>query len=305
MDFCPEHPPSSNEVHSQVSKSMECLKLPPWQFGLRVPYESELRLSALSSYILSLALASFPPGVTVHSLEKLPDCGTDPSTPACELAPVCDSASILCKPPRYEPALGAWVRAESREAGARRLEVVSEALADAALYAGASWREGPVDLARAMLAASGWSTGLREDIETGRKRGRAGEVCLMDILPDSLRKAVPWDLAGLEKEALVQKVVGVEYPELRRCFDAGAVLLVRAHHWAENHCRKWPSDYATFSAYATGSRCETIGLYGDYAELRANTYRKFKATQATVFPSWFHPSRKHPANMDQSALSQN
>ncbi len=284
---------------------MECLKLPPWQFGIRVPYEFELRLSALSSYILSLALASFPPGVSVHSLEKLPECGTGPSTPTCELAPVCDSASVLCKPPRYEPAVGAWVRAESRETGARRLEVVAEALADAALYAGASWREGPAHPARAMPAASGWRTGLREDIETGRKRGRAGEVCLMDILPDSLRAAVPWDLARLDKEALIQKVVGVEYPELRRCFDAGAVLLVRAHHWAENHCRKWPTDYATFSAYATGTRCETIGLYGDYAELRANTYRKYKATQATVFPSWFHPSQKHATEADEAVLSQN
>jgi len=263
------------------------------------------RLSALSSYILSLALASFPPGVTVHSLEKLPACGTDPKTPTCELAPVCDAASVLCAPPRYEPALDAWVRAESREAGARRLEVVADALADAALYAGASWREGPVDLARAMLAASGWSTGLREDIQTGRKRGRAGEVCLMDILPESLRSAVPWDLAGLEKEALVQKVVGLEYPELRRCFDAGAVLLVRAHRWAEEHCKKWPVDYATYSAYATGSRCETIGLYGDYAELRAHSYRKFRATHATVFPEWFHPSRKSGSDAAASVVSRN
>src|SRR6185369_9524084 len=114
-----------------------------------------------------------------------------PKAPTCELAPVCDEPSVLCAPPHYEPRLSAWVRIESREAGARRFEVVAEALADAAMYAGAAWRDGPVDLARAMLAASAWSTGFREDIQTGRKRGRAGEVCLMDIQPKVLHSAVP------------------------------------------------------------------------------------------------------------------
>lgn len=242
----------------------------------------------------------------MHSLETLPACGTDPKAPTCELVPVCEEASILCAPPHFDATLGAWVRIESRETGARRLEVVAEALADAALYAGASWKDGPIDLARAMLAASAWSTGLREDIQTGRKRGPAGEVCLMDIQPQSLRTAVPWDLARLDKEALAQKVVGLEYPELRRCFDAGAVLLVRARRWADQHCHEWPNDYSTFSAYGTGSSCNTLGRFGDYAQLRARSYRKFRATNMTVFPSWFHPTRpSRPADEDAAALSQN
>jgi hypothetical protein len=254
---------------------------------------------------LSLALASFPPGTKMHSLERMPACGTDPNAPTCELAPVCDDPSILCAPPHYEPALSAWVRIESRETGARRLEVVSEALADAALYAGASWKDGPIDLARAMLAASAWSTGLREDIQTGRKRGPAGEVCLMDIQPQSLRSAVPWDLAKLDTDTLIQKVVGLGYPELRRCFDAGAVLLVRARRWAEQHCHEWPGDYATFSAYGTGSSCTTLGRFGDYAELRARSYRKFRATRMTVFPPWYHPSPRSNSEATESAVSQN
>jgi hypothetical protein len=261
-------------------------------------------LSALSSYILSLALASFPPGTKVHSLEKLPACGDDPHAPTCELVPVCEDQSILCAPPHYENALSAWVRVESRETGARRLEVVSEALADAALYAGASWKDGPVDLARAMLAASAWSTGLREDIQTGRKRGPAGEVCLMDIQPMSLRSAVPWDLARLDTDALIGKVVGLEYPELRRCFDAGAVLLVRARRWAEQHCHEWPLDYATFSAYGTGSSCTTIGRLGDYAKLREHSYRKFRATHVTVFPDWYRPSPRRASDEAESIVSQ-
>lgn len=260
-------------------------------------------LSALASYILSLALTSVPPGTKVHSLEVLPACGTDKEAPLCELKPVCDEPSLLCAPPHYEAALGAWTRIESREAGAKRFEVVAEALADAALYASASWKDGPVDLARAMLAASAWSTGLREDIQTGRKRGPAGEVCLMDIQPQVLRSAVPWDLARLEPEELVQKVVGLEYPELRRCFDAGAVLIARARRWSEQHCRDWPSDYSIFAAYGTGISCSTVNLFGDYARLRARSYRKFRATRMTVFPDWYHPSRR--TDDSASAISQN
>jgi hypothetical protein len=238
----------------------------------------------------------------VHSLEALPGCGTDPKAPTCELLPVCDGQTILCSPPHFDTQLGAWVRIESRDTGARRLEVVAEALADAALYAGATWKDGPVDLARALLAAGAWSTGLREDIQTGRKRGPAGEVCLMDIQPGSLRTAVPWDLAKLDNEALVQKVVGREYPELRRCFDAGAVLLVRARRWAESHCREWPLDYATFSA---GNSCTTIGRFGDYAQLRARSYRKFRATKMTVFPDWYHPTRGPHPGENEAVVSQN
>jgi hypothetical protein len=240
----------------------------------------------------------------MHSLEPLPACGTDPQAPTCELVPVCDTPGILCAPPRFDTTLGAWVRVESRETGARRMEIVAEALADAALYAGASWKDGAVDLARALLAAGAWSTGLREDIQTGRKRGPAGEVCLMDIQPASLRSAVPWDLAKLPDEELAQKVVGLGYPELRRCFDAGAVLLVRARRWAEQRCREWPNDYATFAAYGTGTSCNTLGRFGDYAQLRARSYRKFRATNMTVFPSWYQPTRR-PAAGEPAVVSQN
>lgn len=227
----------------------------------------------------------------MHSLERMPECGTDPRFATCELRPVCEEASILCAAPRWEESMQAWVRIESREAGARRLEVVATALADAATHAGASWREGPIDLARSLLSASAWSTGLREDIQTGRTRGPAGEVCLMDLQPDTLRTAVPWDLAQLERDELLMSVVGLGYPELRRCFDAGAVLMVRARRWAEQNCRGWPEDYAFFSVYGTGTSCHTHGRHGDYARLRARTFQKFRATRMTVFPDWYEPRK--------------
>ncbi len=103
---------------------------------------------------------------------------------------------------------------------------------------------------------------------------------------------------------MIQKVIGTEYPELRRCFDAGAVLLVRARRWAEQHCHQWPLDYATFSAYGTGVSCDTIGRFGDYAKLRASSYRKFRATCLTVFPDWYHPSPHRLSDETESIVSQ-
>jgi hypothetical protein len=236
-------------------------------------------------------------------MEPVPECGLDPEKAACELVPVCSQASVLCAPPRFNAKIGAWVRVESRETGARRIAVVAEALADAAMYAGAAWREGPTDLARALLSASGWSTGLREDIQVGRTRGPAGELCLMDIQPAVLRTAVPWDLANLKDEELASKVVGLEYPELRRCFDAGAVLMVRARRFASSHCSDWPDDYSLFAAYGTGTSCHTLDRHGDYARLRAGTFRKFRATRATVFPSWYRPEPITKPGVDRVATA--
>ncbi len=248
-------------------------------------------MTALATYVLSLALATFVPGTKVHSLERLPACGPFEAKPTCTIEPVCEEPSILCAPPRWESSMRAWVRVESREAGARRLEVVAQALADAAQHQGAAWHAGPQDLARAMLAASGWSTGLREDIQVGRKRGPAGEVCLMDLQIPTLRSLVPWDLSRLPSEELAQKVVGLEYPELRRCFDAGALLLVRARREAERRCKGNPMDYATFAIYATGSECNTRrGPKGDWlAGPRLASLLKWRQRKETVFPDWYKP----------------
>lgn len=249
-------------------------------------------MNPLASYVLSLALSTFAPGSKVHSLEPLPACGTQEASPACPIEPVCEQASILCAPPRWDRKVGAWVRVESRETGARRLEVVAQALADAAQHQGASWATGPQDLARAMLAASGWSTGLREDIQVGRTRGPAGEVCLMDLQIPTLRSLVPWDLSQLPAEELAQKVIGLEYPELRRCFDAGALLLVRARREAERRCKGTPLDYATFALYATGSECNTHrGAKGDWlAGPRLASLQKWRQRKATIFPDWYRSS---------------
>ena len=249
-------------------------------------------MTPLASYVLSLALSTFAPGAKFHSLERMPECGLSEKNPACALEPVCEEPTVLCSPPRWDAKVGAWVRIESREAGARRLEIVAQALADAAQYHGAAWHAGPQDLARAMLSASGWSTGLREDIQVGRTRGPAGEVCLMDLQIPTLRALVPWDLSQLPAEELAQKVVGLQYPELRRCFDAGALLLVRARREAERRCKGTPLDYATFAIYATGSECSTRrGPKGDWlAGPRLASLQKWRHKKVTVFPEWYQPN---------------
>jgi hypothetical protein len=261
-------------------------------------------LTPLAKYILGLALSTFPPGRSSISLEKVPDCGNDPKVASCMVDMVCpdgmtacaaptDEGAQCCSPLKWVDGLG-WARTETRETGARRLEVVSQALADAAEHYGAGWAPGPKDLARAMLAAAGWSTGLKEGIQTGRVRGPAGEVCLMDMQIPTLRALVPWELSRLPAEELAQKVIGTEYPETRRCFDAGALLLVRVRREAERRCNGYPIDYATFALYATGSQCTTgnmlkpDGSRGDWlAGPRASSLVRWRATTAAAWPTWY------------------
>lgn len=248
-------------------------------------------MSDFAAYVLSLALSTFPPGGKVHSLQPMPECGSERTAPACEIKPLCPEERVTCNAPQWVDGLG-WARVETRETGAGRLEIVAEALADSAQFHGAAWPEGPVDLARAMLSAFGWSTGLREDIQTGRKRGPAGEVCLADMKVATLRTAVPWDLAKLPEPELVARVVGLEYGQLRTCFDAGAVMLTRARRWADRKCAGYAKTYAVFAAYGTGSSCNTYNLFGDYARLRQSTFERFRRTKVTAFPDWYAEMRK-------------
>jgi hypothetical protein len=92
-------------------------------------------------------------GSKIHSLERLPhraDVRAQPDVHA--RTGVRGTYGSLC--PTSLGNRDAIVGAESRAAkpDSARLEVVAQALADAAQYQGASWQTGPQDLARAMLA---------------------------------------------------------------------------------------------------------------------------------------------------------
>lgn len=278
-------------------------------------------MSDLASYILSLALL-LGPGKKVHSLELRPDCGSDPKAPTCELKPVCDQPTILCAPPQWESCFwgwkqtfplkkdektgnmvetkppvchpwrdepGAWVQIESRDVAAQRFVVISQAIADAAEAVGAEWPEGTRDFARAELVQSYWSTGLREDIERGRTRGPGGEVCLMDMKPDTLRKNAP-ELASLPNEDMIAQVIGLEYPELRRCYEAGGRALLSARRARRWTCPNRDPLLATFALYHTGSECTSRALGWKWCPecKRFDSMNHFRARKYTLFPDWFH-----------------
>jgi hypothetical protein len=269
-------------------------------------------MSSLALYALSLMLFFFPPGRSSFSLEAMPECGTDPKAPTCEIRRLCDDAKdVTCNRPRWEPRYvafpepeGAWVRAETKEAGARRLEVAAQALADATMAA-APWERGPADFVRVFLATTAWGTGLREDIQVARIRGPGGEVCLDDVQIKTLRAWVPFDLAALPEKELISKVVGRRYPELRRCFDAGVVGVLRTWREAKLRCARVvnedpithkrsprPLEESLFGLYHMGNQCTSASMGPLFEALdrkRLRTLERMRERRQTIFPDWYTP----------------
>jgi hypothetical protein len=228
-------------------------------------------LNTLALYILSLILATFPPGKSKFSLESIPDCLGLPNV-SCEAHPACPeghtkcgSADELfccpkpkwqacfsggwnwrgekeldeCRPYAPDSVEGAWVRYETRAGGARRLEVVARALADVAASRGKDWPTGQDDLARALVSAFGWSTAFREDIQVGRTRGPGGEVCLADLQIKTIRQFVAdAELLKLKDNELAFRFVGRDYDSLKLCFNTGATAFLNARSKAAWMCKK-------------------------------------------------------------------
>lgn len=236
-------------------------------------------MTELGAYVLGLALLGFTPGRSTFSLEQLPQCGTDPKHARCDVAPVCpqtmascanaDTTKPCCAVPRWDKELGMWVRTESRDAGTERLKVVAQALADAAEAEAEGWAEpgGAHDLARAMLSAFGWSTGLREDIQTGRVRGPGGEACLSDMRIKTLRLFADPELRNLPEPELVDAVTGLDYTSQRHCMNAGARAMVESRKVAGWKCTRErkagrPTLVSMFAIYGTGTYCQTAEAVG-------------------------------------------
>lgn len=178
---------------------------------------------------------------------------------------------------------------ETRDEGSARYEQVARALSDAVAHQGAAWDRGPADLARAMISAGGTGMGFRLDVQTGELRGPYGEVCHMDLLPSTLRTLVSFEYRDLPDAELTALVVGHGYAPLRRCFDAGALLMVRLNRQARQ-CKE-ATDYATFALFARG-KCSTKTDDGDeLAAPRVELYWLLRARKHTVFPDWYKPER--------------
>jgi hypothetical protein len=228
-------------------------------------------VNTFALYVLSLILASFPPGKTTFSLEPIADCFPEP-TQACTAAPACPDGhtncaaadELFCCPrPKWNPCFsggwnwrgeddleecrpyapdsieGAWVRYETRAGGVRRLEVVAQALADVAVARGKEWPTGQEDFARALVSAFGWSTAFREDIQVGRTRGPGGEVCLADLQVKTIRQFLTDpELLKLKDNELAGRFVGRDYDSLKLCFDTGAAAFLNARSAASWKCKK-------------------------------------------------------------------
>jgi len=238
---------------------------------------SELELSPLSRYFYGLLVNSTKPGGSVYSMQLLPGCGSDPSTPACEVKPVCALSSPLCAPPRWSASRGGWVRSETRERAAERLETASRALVRASTYLtrcrdqcgrvveGCSpvrWPEGPRSLACALYGSSIWESGYREDIMVGAAplgRGADGEGCVMQIMPQYARLYAGWlsdeDRKQLSDEEVIQQLLGTDQRSLERCYEVGARMLARFRSAARYRCPHTRWVYSMYAMYGTGGSC--------------------------------------------------
>lgn len=258
-------------------------------------------MASISATILAFWIAHGSLGNSPYSFEKVPECGTNPKEPACELRAACDNPhDFRCRAPRWSPARGAWVRVETREAAERRLRPMAETLAETATYltdcrapdgsvseecVPAGWPRGPGQarlLAYAAATVVMWESGLREDIQGGYPpagRGPDGEGCVMQVMPAQVAGFAPWiekipsTRAG--QEEAVQSLIGFDHDSMQRCFSVGMRILSRARSSCRGSGLEW--SYAMYSRYGTGGSCSSYGsTLGDFAKKRAKTFWTFR-----------------------------
>lgn len=263
-------------------------------------------MAPLNEAILALAIANAPPGRSPYSLELLPECGSDPRTPSCEIKPLCPEPLMTCRPPRWSALRNAWVRYERPEAAVRRYARIADAIvdtaqalvsckgADEALPARcepAGWVDDARTLALASLAVALHESGLREDIQFGRPplgRGPAGEVCLVQVAPEQAPLYASWlpkerrELVAADaklREEFARTLLGETPVALRRCFEVGMRMLARSRQACAGASRSW--DFGMFSMYGTGTTCNGRGM----AERRHRTFRALLAAKPRLSPA--------------------
>lgn len=255
-------------------------------------------MPSISATILAFWVAHGSLGDSPYSFEAVPECGTNPKEPACELKPVCDNAhDFRCRPPRWSAARSAWVRVETKEAAQRRLKPMAETLAETAVYLTdcrlpdgsvsedcelAGWPRGrhqARSLATAAATVTMWESGLREDIQGGYPpagRGPDREGCVMQIMPAQAANFAPWieekPTTHEGHEEVIQTLLGFDRESMRRCFSIGMRILARARSSCRGSGLSW--SYATFARYGTGGSCSSYGIHGDFALKRQKTYWK-------------------------------
>jgi hypothetical protein len=193
----------------------------------------------LKELLLSFLVQHVPPGGSWHSVEPMPGCGTDKLVPTCEIAPVCDEPTMLCRAPRWSDTHNAWVRSESYATAYERYELSTSILFEQAsallcldeygdkiedctpIRWGYSWKRkrNLGTLPELIGSATGSAipeSGFREDVQTGRGksgkpvdegegRGKGGEVCFGQIIPGMAWVFADWITEEEREEARKSK----------------------------------------------------------------------------------------------------
>lgn len=262
-------------------------------------------MTKLAALLLAFLTSNTAPGRSIYSFEPLPECGTNPKTPTCELRRECDPAlgakvsidSPLCAPPRWSQARRSWVRVERRATALRRYQEGTQVLArvatrilhcvDSSLGVSedcvpARWagRGQSTSLALSGLTAMIFESGGREDVWYSHPPmglGPAGEVCAMQIMPEYAVDHARW-LPDAEWRALKQlsrkdriawahaNLTGVQ--NMENCFEVGLRALAQARAACRGKGVAW--DYGMFSMYGTGNSCNA----GQFAMDRSKTFQK-------------------------------
>jgi len=138
-----------------------------------------------------------------------------------------------------------WTRAETRAEGLSRYVLHAEAIASVAVDPPPSWGGSTAEMVATLATIARHESGLWSVVETGELRGAAGEVCSVQIHPDSV---------GVTGYRLDDLVGGTD--ALERCYRAGAILLTRARCRCRSHGGKWFA--SAISSYGSGSRCDLV-----------------------------------------------
>ena len=88
----------------------------------------------LKELIFSFMAQHAPMGGSWHSVEPMPECGDDPFEAHCEIGPVCEEPTMLCRAPRWSYTHDSWVRSETAETARVRYDLASQTLNEMASF---------------------------------------------------------------------------------------------------------------------------------------------------------------------------
>lgn len=134
------------------------------------------------------------------------------------------------------------------EENPERFAVIAVAAHTAVETVNPRWKRGDKLLLAAILTAAQQESGFQEEIQSGKKRGKAGEICMMQIHPSNSA----WKDAGAPSFSALG---GIDLKSTTYCLTAGAISLTRSANYctARNYRKNWIP--AMWTSYHYGGRC--------------------------------------------------